>query len=186
MHDYSVTLTCSDLNESFPQQYNFERIIFTLLTSWTKYPKGETALPSCYWGTPLLQTFSWKYQIKLSPTLSYQKEGKKRVFNTKRQYSFATVYSAVRIFLSEKSKGSINLSRFLMVFYNHFVQNLWAVKYLSLHRSTRKIQLNALCENPTDIAVKKTAGAQLYLYDTLDILKSWRILSVHFLLLQLQ
>lgn len=73
-----------------------------------------------------------------------------------------------------------------MVFYNHFVQNLWAVKYLSLHRSTRKIQLNALCENPTDIAVKKTAGAQLYLYDTLDILKSWRILSVHFLLLQLQ
>lgn len=82
---------------------------------------------------------------------------KKRHFNTKSQYSFVTVYSAVRIFLLEKSKGCINLSQFLMVFYGHFVQNPWGlgVTYLSLHRSTRKIQLNALCENPTHTAVKK-------------------------------
>lgn len=36
-----------------------------------------------------------------------------------------------------------------MVFYSHFVQNLWSVIYLSLHRSTRKIQLNALWEPET-------------------------------------
>lgn len=42
-----------------------------------------------------------------------------------------------------------------MVFYNHFVQNLWGVIYLSLHRSTGKIQLKLLCESPTHTAVNK-------------------------------
>lgn len=81
----------------------------------------------------------------------------KRHFNIKSQYSFATVYSAVRIFLLEKSKGSINLSQFLTVFYGHFGHNLWGLgaTYSSLQTSTRKIQLNALHENPIHTTVKK-------------------------------